>query len=96
MPGSISQVAHMEGFHTSQMRDQSRPYGLWQHGDPVFVALAAANHDLARAEVHVLHSKPEGLQQPEPAPIEQPADQRGHAIEFRLGLFSPWAVVMPA
>lgn len=52
-----------------------------EHGDPVFVALAAADDDLIAGEVDVLDTEPATLEHPQPRPVQQASHEVRHALE---------------
>jgi hypothetical protein len=55
---------------------------LRKQGQPVPVAFAATNDDLAAAEVHVLDSQPAALEQPHAGPVEQQHHEARHAVHL--------------
>ncbi len=52
-----------------------------EHGDPVLIALAAADEDLIGGEVDVLHAEPAALEHPQACSVEQACHEAGRAIQ---------------
>jgi hypothetical protein len=81
MTGSDRQIPVVLGLDAPKVHRQPSPDHIWQHGDPVLVALAPPHHQLAGNEIHVLHPEPERLEQAQAAAVEQPAHQTWRAGE---------------
>ena len=53
-----------------------------QRRDAVLVALAAADHDLVAAEVHVLHPQPRALEETQARAVEEQGHEPRRAVDL--------------
>ena len=63
-----------------QRADQAR----WQHGNPVLVALAAADYELAARKVHVFHAQRQCLRQTQASTVKYSDDQARMPLELGI------------
>jgi hypothetical protein len=82
LPGVPGQVPPVERLDPPELGDQHRAGVLGHHGNPVLVALSAANRELTQPQVHVLHPEMQRLQQPEAAAVEERAHQPRRPLEL--------------
>src|SRR5258706_12014722 len=52
-----------------------------KHRHAILVALAAADHDLARGEIDVLDPEPAAFEDAKPGAVEEPGHETGRAVE---------------
>jgi len=79
--GPGGQVTLMLGSDDVEVPREVRLGDAREHGDPVLVALAAADDDLVGGEVDVLDAEPAALEHPEPGTVEQAGHEARHAVE---------------
>src|SRR5438105_736583 len=72
---SLGHIALVPSAHLGEMAQQGTLEALGQHRHTVAVTLSAPHPDLVRREIEVLRPQAQRLEQPHPAPIQQPRDQ---------------------
>lgn len=92
VPGQASpQILLVLGFYGLNVSVKGHHRRLGQHCDPVFTSLRLLDRYFPPGEVEVLDPQAQCLVQPQPAAIEQLADQQRYSIKVRkntLGLLS--------
>jgi hypothetical protein len=73
-PQPTAQVALVQLPHRIQMDPQGLAHRGGQHGYPVLLPLTVTDQHLLPEEIDILHAQAEGLEQPQPGPVQQATD----------------------
>ncbi len=78
---SCGQIAVVLLLRAIELRGQRRQHAIRQHGDPILVAFAIADEDVAPLEIDIVHPQPNRFHDAQARAVEEPADQSVDAVE---------------